>query len=280
VANTAGSGGFAFDRDGNVWIIGGTIADPPLARYPAETFSTGGDKFPDVSIDSPSFGVAIPGAQVAAFDPVGNLWVSVQASNKLVRFTPAQLEAGGVVTAMVEQRDIPAPSGIAFDGAGNLWVGAKDGPAVMRIDAAHLGTSGMGADLTITAMSPPPVVGTLPPPIGLAFDAAGALWVNYDGRLAKLTPADLGGAGTKTVTPAIQIETDVQSLPSGIAFDEQGGLWLSYGLMQFARLAPSQLAASGSVAPAIVVTSDDAGSGEWAAIYPAPAALPLWHRLP
>ena len=279
-ANTAGSGGFAFDRDGNVWVIGATGADAPLARFRSASFSTGGDKFPDVTIDSPSFGVAIPGPQVAAFDPQGNLWVSVQASNKLVKFTPEQLEAGGMVTAVVEQREIPAPSGIAFDAAGNLWVGAKDGPSVMRIDAAHLDTTGMGADLTITAMSPPPVINTLGSPMGLAFDAAGSLWVNYDGTMVKLNVADLVGAGTKTITPAIQIVTDVLSLPSGIAFDEQGGLWLAYGLMQFARLSPAQLAASGSIAPAIVVTSGDAGAGEWAAIYPAPAALPLYHRLP
>jgi hypothetical protein len=282
VTNTAGSGGFAFDRDGNVWIIGGTIADPPLARYPAAGFSTGGDKFPDVTIDSPSFGDVTPGATVAAFDRDGNLWVSVQGSNKLVRFTAAQLEAGGVVTASVEQREIPAPAGIAFDAAGNLWVAALDGPSVMRIDAAHVGTTGAGADLTITAMSPPPVIGTLSAPIGLAFDAGGGLWVNYDGTIAKLTAADQDGNGTKTVTPAIQIETDVLSLPSGIAFDEQGGLWFAYGVGEIARLAPAQLAASASVAPATVVTSADIGSGsaEWVAIYPAPATLPLWHRLP
>jgi sugar lactone lactonase YvrE len=280
VTNTAGSAGFAFDRDGNVWIIGGTSADPPVARYRASSFSTSGDKFPDVTIDSPSFGLGIPGAQVLAFDRQGNLWVSVVAANKLVKFTPDQLERGGTPTAAVEENDIPAPAGIAFDAAGNLWVAAKDVPAVLRIDVAHLDTSGSGADLAITAMSPPPVIGTLPQPIGLAFDAGGALWVNYDGVIAKLTTADLGGTGTKTITPAIQIATDVQSLPSGMAFDEQGGLWFAYAVKQIARLAPTQLTASGSVTPGIVVTSNDAGSMDWVAIYPAPAALPLWHRLP
>jgi sugar lactone lactonase YvrE len=280
VTNTAGSSGFAFDRDGNVWIIGGTIADPPLARYPASVFSSDGDKFPDVTIDSPSFGSASPGAQVVAFDPQGNLWVSVVAANKLVRFTPAQLESGGEPVAAVEQGGIPAPAGIAFDVDGNLWVAAKDGPAVMRIDAAHLTTTGTGADLTITATSPPPVVGTLPPPIGLAFDAGGALWVNYDGVIARLAASDLSGSGAKTITPGVQIQTDVLSLPSGIAFDELGGLWFAYGVKQIARLGPTQLSASGSIAPQTVVTSDEAGAMDWVALYPAPAALPLWHRLP
>jgi len=278
VTNTASSGGFAFDRNGNVWIVGGS---PPLARYRANGFSTGGDKVPDVTIDgSVSFGDAIPGPSVVAFDPQGNLWVSVVSADRLVRFTPAQLEAGGTPTAAVQADGIRAPSGIAFDAVGNLWVAAQDGPSVMRIDAAHTTVSGTGADLTITAATPPPVIGTLGAPSGLAFDAAGALWVNFDGTIVKLTAADLAGTGTKMITPAIQIKTDVLSLPSGIAFDEGGGLWFAYAVTQIARLAPAQLAASGSVAPAIVVTSPDLGSGEWTALYPAPANLPLYHRLP
>ena len=213
-----------------------------------------------------------------AFDPQGNLWVAVVAANKLVRFTAAQLEVGGTPTAAVEANGVPAPAGIAFDSSGNLWVASRDLPAVMRIDAAHTTVSGTGADLTITAERT--AGNQLPAPIGLAFDAAGALWVNYDGIVAKLTTAELAGTGTKTVVPSIQIETDVLSLPTGIAFDEQGGLWIAYAIHQIARLAPAQLTASASMAPSVVVTSSDIGSADWAGVYPAPATLPLYHRLP
>ena len=49
---------------------------------------------------------------------------------------------------------------------------------------------------------------------------------------------------------------------------------------KFARLAASQLTASGTVAPQIVITSSDIGSADWFAIYPAPAFTPLAHSLP
>ena len=101
-ANTFGSDGFTFDRQGNVWVTGGTTADPPLARYPAASLGSDGDKTPDVTIDSPSFGSGVPGAKVLAFDPAGNLWVSVVAANKVVRFTPDQLAAGGLPMADIE----------------------------------------------------------------------------------------------------------------------------------------------------------------------------------
>ena len=135
------------------------------------------------------------------------------------------------------------------------------------------------SDLTITAETPSPVIGTLGYPLGIAFDGDD-LWVNYDGILARLAPADLSGVGTKTVTPGVQIGLDVLALPEGIAFDETGGLWMAYSGGKFARLAASQLTASANVAPQIVITSSDIGSAAWFAIYPAPAFTPLAHALP
>jgi streptogramin lyase len=278
-ADTGGSEGFTFDVNGNVWVTGATTADPPVARYPASAFATGGAKTPDVVIDSPSFGGGIPGPKVVALDQDGNLWVSVVAADKVVEFTPAQFATTNP-SAAVEEAGITAPAGIAFDASGNMWVAANGASAVLRIDAAHLGTSGSGADLTITAQTPSPVIGTLPNPFGLAFDAGGNLWVNYDGTFARLTPADLAGAGTKTITPAIQIVTDVQALPLGIAFDEEAGLWFAYSAGKFARLTPAQLAVSGTPTPQIVITGSDLGYAGWFAVYPAPAFTPLAHAFP
>jgi hypothetical protein len=232
-ANTGGSDGFTFDRAGNMWVLGGTTADPPVARYPAAMFASDGDKLPDVIIDSPSFGASVPGPKV-----------------------------------------------LAFDAAGNLGVAAHDDDAVVRIDAAHLATPGTGSDLAITAQSSPPVIGTLPPPISLAFDAAGRLWVNYDGTIASITTAEQAGTGSKTITPAVQITTDVSTLPVGIAFDQDGGLWLAHEVNKFARFDATQLGASGAVAPATIITSTDVGSAGWFAMYPAPPFTPLYHKVP
>jgi hypothetical protein len=276
-ADTFGSGGFTFDQWGNMWVIGGTTADDQVARYPSGLFDSDGAKTPDVVINS--FGSSIPGARVLAFDIQGNLWVSVVAENKVVKIAADDLSRANPA-ASVAMSGIDAPAGLAFDLAGNLWVAANGSSTVMRIDASHHGSSGSGADLTITAVTPSPVIGPLTSPLGIAFDGNGNLWVNFDGILARLTPADLSGTGLKTVTPSVQIELDVLALTAGIAFDETGGLWLAYSSGKFARLAASQLTASGTVAPQIVITGSDIGSADWFAIYPAPAFTPLAHALP
>jgi sugar lactone lactonase YvrE len=279
-ANTRGSDGFTFDPFGNVWVTGGTTADPPVAGYPAAALGTDGDKTPSVTIDSPSFGSGIPGPKVLAFDLDGGLWVSVVAADKVVGFAPSQLAASGTPTAAVEEGGINSPAGIAFDLAGNMWVAANGDSTIVRIDAAHLARSGTGVDLTITAMTPAPVIGRLSSPLGIAFDGGGNLWVNYDGTLARLTPADLAGTGPKTITPGVQIVLGVQSLPYGIAFDERGGLWLADRQGRFGCIGPTQLAASATLTPQIVIDSPDLGSAAWFAVYPAPAFTPLAHALP
>ena len=117
-------------------------------------------------------------------------------------------------------------------------------------------------------------------PISLAFDAAGTLWVNYDGTIAAIPVADQAGTGTKTITPAIQITTDVLTLPVGMAFDQDGGLWIAYAAGQFARFDSTQLGASGALAPATIISSPDVGYASWFAVYPAPAFTPLYHKVP
>lgn len=281
-AKTDGSDGFTFDPFGNVWILGGTTADPPVARYPAASLATDGDKTPDIIIDSPSFGNGFPGPKVIAFDADGNLWVSVFAGDKVVKIAAAALTTPGTSapTATVEEGGISAPMGLAFDLAGNLWVAANGAATVMRINAAHLTTSGAGADLTITALTPSPVIGTLSSPLGLAFDGAGNLWVNYDGIVVRLTPADQAGTGNRTITPAVQIALDVRALPLGIAFDEFGGLWFADRVGRFSCLSASQLTSSGSKTPDIAIDSPELGYAGWIALYPAPAFSPLAHSLP
>jgi len=281
-AKTGGSDGFTFDAFGNAWILGGTTADPPVARYSAASLATDGTKTPDIIINSPSFGSSIPGAKVVAFDIDGNLWVSLVAANKVVKIAASALTTPGTraPVAAVEAAGISAPAGLAFDLAGNLWVAANGAATVVRINAAHLATSGTGADLTITALTPSPVIGPLSSPLGIAFDEAGNLWVNYDGILARLTPADQAGTGNKTITPTVQIALDVRALPLGIAFDEFGGLWFADRVGRFSCLGASQLTSSGSKTPDISIDSPELGYAGWFALYPAPAFTPLAHALP
>jgi L-aminopeptidase/D-esterase-like protein len=148
----------------------------------------------------------------------------------------------------------------------------------MRIDASRLAVSGAGADLTIQ-LARPAMAGGLRAAYGLAFDAAGNLWVQA-GLLCRLTPGDLTGTGSKTVDSGVQIGVTVTALSVGLAFDESGGLWVASSAGGFVRFAPDQLAASGMPAPERIITSADIGHADYFGIYPAPAALPLHHRLP
>jgi sugar lactone lactonase YvrE len=280
-ADTHGADGFTFDYWGNLWVTGGTTADSGVARYPASMLATDGVKTPDFTLDSATFNAALPGPKVVTFDRAGNLWVSLVAAGKVVKFGEGQLVTGGSTVPSVEESGLDSPLGVAFDSANNMWVASNGGNTVLRIDAAHLATSGSGADLTITAITSGVVNSQLRYPMGLAFDAGGNLWVNYDGIIAELPVSVLDGTGAITVTPPVQLTTDVSALPEGIAFDEQGGLWFAYSAGKIARFAPSQLVGQGPATPSTIVTSSDIGTGNagWFAFYPAPAFTPLAHAL-
>jgi sugar lactone lactonase YvrE len=227
------------------------------------------------------FSSAAPGAKVVTFDHDGNLWVSLVGAGKVVKFAASQLIAGGSADPVVEESGINGPQGVAFDAAGNMWVASSGDDKVLRIDAAHLTTTGSGADLAISAQTGGLVNTPLGYPLGLAFDADGNLWVNYDHTIAELPASVLGGTGTLTVTPPVQLVTDPAALPEGIAFDEGGGIWFAYTAGRFARFARTQLIGQGSATPATIITSSDIGGGTagWFAFYPAPAFTPLAHAL-
>jgi hypothetical protein len=233
-----------------------------------------------------------PAATVAAdtresngftFDKAGNVWVlgATTADPPLPRYPAAMLTSSGAKTPDVTIDSasstsfgdaIPGPRALAFYSAGNLWVSVVSGDKVVRFTPAQIAVSG-----TPTAAVE---LSGVPAPAGLAFDGTGNLWVTYQGPIVRLTPIDLAGTGAKTVTPAIQINPDVLALTEDLAFDEGGGLWVASTMGKFVRLAPTQLGASGTVVPAATISSADVGYAGWVAIYPAPAATPLAHRLP
>jgi len=280
-ADTNGSGGFTFDRNGNMWVVGGTVSDAPLARYPAGAFATGGAKTPDITIGTAAFSAGVPGPKAMAFDSTGNLWVTTGAAEKIVKISAAQLLTSGTVVPTVELSALAGLESIAFDAAGNLWVGYAEG--VGYIAAASLAASRAGVDYTIKAESGSPVTIGFGTPSGLAFDAAGNLWGAFGTSLVKLTAADraiTAGTKEKTVTPSVVLGGSVLGLPEGIAFDEGGGLWIAGSVGKFLRFGPAKLAASGAPVPDVVVSSPSTNYAGSFALYPAPAGLPIYHRLP
>jgi len=280
-ATTGGSEGSAFDREGNLWVVGNTTVDAPVLRLPAGSLGSSGQKAADLTLKGGPLEGGFPRARALAFDPGGNLWVSVGFNDKIVRYTPDQLAASGSPVPGVELTGLNGPLGLAFDKAGNLWVAFLGESRVARYNASRLTASSTAApDLILEARTPPPVIGTLSAPSGIAFDAAGNLWVNFNGTLARLTPADQQGSGNLILTPSVQVGLTVTALPDGIVFDESGNLWLALKAGEFGRLGPAQLTSSGDKTPEAILSSSDVGYAGWFSLYPAPANLPLYHRLP
>jgi sugar lactone lactonase YvrE len=283
VSAAAPSGrGVAFDREGNLWSFGPTTADPQLVRYPAAALGASGAKEADRKID---LGIGCsPPTSALAFDKDGNLWATSACDKKATRVTASELGASGRVTPSVAIAGMTDPQGIAFDKDGNMWI-ADLGGRLARYDASRLAAS--SSDAPSLALSPKATAGGAAlPPTALAFDKDGNLWAaNFGGNVIyKIAPADLAGAGARDVVPPVQITVAVAALLEAIAIDESGGLWLTYTQGKVARLAPAQLGTSSGAGspttPDTIVTSADIGSAGAMAFFPAPAALPIYARLP
>lgn len=276
-ADTRGAEG-AFDREGNLWVVGSTTSAAPLLRYPASSLGSSGEKEADIELNPAIFGGGLPRATAIAFDADGNLWTNVVWDDKIIRFTPAQIDESGAPEPQVVIEGVEGPQFLAFDADGNLWT-AHDGN-VVRYDRSRLGSStSEPPDLVLVAMSPPPVVGRLPGALGLAFDKNGDAWVNYNGTIARLDAAHLAGTGEQELTPEVQFGLTVTALPHALVFDEGGGLWLAVQHGVFGRISPDQLAAGGTTAltPETLIESPDAAALSWVGLFPAPAGLPLYH---
>jgi hypothetical protein len=274
-------GDVAFDRDGNLWTVGPTTAEPHLLRYAASGLGSSGEKERDRGIDIEEIPCS-PSLRAIAFDPTGNLWVST-CGDQVVRLEPSDLEADGTVTPAVVFSNIPENGNLAFDAGGNLWV--VSGAQIARYDAARLDASDAeGPDRLLTVTNPDDTneLG----PTDLVFDAAGDLWVtDFAGNLVfEVSASDLAGSGEETVAAAHRIAIGVTALLDRPAFDESGGLWIGLGAGGVGRLAPEQLSvdttAGDATDPEVVITSADLGSVARIGFFPAAANLPLFHALP
>lgn len=285
VAATGGAGkDVAFDKEGNLWAMGATLADPTVLRIPAGSLGSSGAKEPDIEIVVAGSG-CIPSASGMAFDPHGNLWITSPCDQAVMRISAADLAASGERTASVVIGGLDSPRGIAFDKDGAMWVADPIRTNIVRYDASRLGASTNDApDRTVITASSAP--GTFLGPSWIAFDADGALWANDFGANAvfPIPAADLAGAGEETVVPPVIITIGVTGLLESMAFDESGGLWMAGSQGKTIRLAADQLDESSGpgdpTTPSTVITSADIGYAQNFALYPAPSALPLFHALP
>ena len=268
----------AFDRDGNLWSFGATLAEPMIVRVPAENLAEAGDNAFDREIEVPEI-ECLPATRALAFDAVGNLWVAA-CGGQVLELDAGSLTESGEVSSASLFSEIDDPADLAFDRDGNLWIASAAG--ILRYDAQRLDEGGTdGADLTILPRRSDDSADL--DATGLAFDAQGDLWgFDFGGNyLFELPAAELEGTGEQQVVSSVSFVVSVTTLVNRGAFDEGGGLWLSYEGNRLARFSPSQLGVSGDagdpVTPERLVESADLGSDLRLAFFPAPAALPLYH---
>lgn len=283
VAPTGGN--VTFEQDGSFWAFGASTSDAMLGHYDTH-YGLDATATPDLEIDVDGID-CFPHFAAMAFGPGGDLWASSPCANRVVQLPLGSLTSSGTVLSDHTLTGTTSPSGLAFDHAGNLWV-ADEGGVLHRFDAASLVTSELAApalDLTVKKTSDPTSTATLSA-ADLAFDADGNLWGSeFGGNIFfEVDAAELTASGAADVVPTVQVTVPLRALLEGMAFDEEGGLWTTYGSGQLARLSPAQLltstTAGSPTVPETIIQSADIGYLGGVAIYPAPAALPLYHRLP
>ncbi len=241
--------GVVVDGDGDLWVI-----DQSGQAVEYDVSDLGAD-------GSPSAKVTITGLPSiplgGAFDDAGSLWIASFAGNTVVEFRADQLLVDGAPTPNVTITGFDAPVGVAFDAAGNLWVANSTPNTVVMFTPAQLLVGGaLVPEVTISANA-----GSLSLPTGVAFDAAGNLWVSNGGSatVVKFTLSQLAASGSPAPDVTISANAGSLALPVGLAFDNSGDLWVDNGgggsLVQFSGVG----GLSGAVSPVPTTTIAVAG---------------------
>jgi sugar lactone lactonase YvrE len=236
-----------------LWTVSG---DPStiLRLSPAQLTGTG-DRTPDTQITTTSGQLTL--LVGVAFGADGRLWMASTGDARLLGYSPGALGTSGssaASTVIALGGALSGPTSLAFDSAHRLWVANFGTGTLIRFDPEQLAAGG--------APAPKVVLSGAGHPSALAFDASGSLWVSdYEAhRLLRYDTSQLSASGSPA--PAAVLTASDGSLvnPSGLAFDDSGSLWVS-NLVSGTVVAfgAGQLAATGSVAPRVVLSAN-AGS--------------------
>ncbi|MGF6851335.1 hypothetical protein [Paraburkholderia sp. CI3] len=247
-----------------LWVANGTNV---LEYIPSQLTPGTSAAVPHLINNSGVFGAP----QGVAFDAAGDLWVidggTVAAGGTVApglhKFTPTQLAALGQTKNPVPNVSIASsafkfPQQAVFDAAGNLWVSDNGANAVYMFTAAQLSATSGNVMPSITITSTPAFNG----PLGIAFDAAGNLWVanNASTTIFEFSADKLPkSAGTVALTPDVTLSDDGKGsiqAPWALTFDAAGNLWSSNAnppntVVEFAK---ANLTASGMPAPAVTLS--------------------------
>jgi len=144
----------------------------------------------------------------------------------------------------------PPPPPLLQDG---LWTVSGSPSGILRLDPTQLTDTGQRVPATILT-TPSAQLTTL---AGVAFDAAGNLWVasDDDSLLLAFEPGALASSGSKAASRVITPTRGSLSGPIGLAFDSRQRLWVvNHQNGTVVRFDPAQLAAGGAQVPAVVLS--------------------------
>ena len=245
--------------------------DSLLLAFRRPTLATSGVRIASRVIVSSNGSLSTPSA--LAFDSSHRLWVANTGNGTIVRFDSAQLTSSGTPTPSVILSGVGRPTGLAFDAAGGLWFSEDGAHRVARFSPAQLDTSGFILPQVVLTSDGPDISN----PVGLAFDAAGNLWIANAGRsnVSALLASHLATTAFVHADIVISPTSTNPSLPLGLAFDAHDNLWVVYAEGVLTRYDHGSLAASGSPDPAVNIVIKDHSLFRSAAFWPMPAGLPL-----
>ena len=270
--------GLAFDRAGDLWV---TNLNSTVVEFTPIQLTVTGSPSPAATL-SATTGNSLDGPYAIAFSSSGSLWVANIESNTVVEFASSQLAATGSPAPNVilgPSSGLGFPEGPAFSSSGNLWVANDDNNTVVEFTPGQLAATGSPTPAVTLSATPG---FSLDFPLGMAFNAAGDLWVanHANNTVAEFTPAQLAATGSPT--PAVTLNVAGTSLDglAGLAFDPAGDLWLTSNLNKtVAEFTPGQLAATGSPTPAITLSVTGNGQNQPASLA-FDAAGDLWVAAP
>lgn len=260
----------AFDTDGTMWVAS-EDESLLLAFSPAAANTTG--RTPATVVIKPKAG-SISGPSSLAFDRQHNLWVANYESGKIARFDASTLAASGSpAPAVVISGGVRHPTSLAFDAVGALWVSDNQANTVSRYLVGQLLTSGEKEAAIVLSSN----ANSLVSPSGIAFDAAGNMWVANAGNqtVASFSIAQRGATGSPVPAVVLSPGNSPLIVPVAIAFDTEGSLWVMGGSGGLKKFEPDALDGEGSQQSSVKIVVSDHVLFWSIAFWPKPAGLPL-----
>jgi hypothetical protein len=225
--------GMAFDRQGNLWVVGNSMGR--VFKYTKEQLARSGSPTPSATISD------FPGIPFSdALDAYGDLWASTQVSSScpqgcVVEFSRAELATPNPAPTVTISTT--GGANLAFTPSGNLWIVTGGGPntfgtpgtnELVEFGRAQLSSSGSPTPaVTISSTIISTNVGprqSLDGPFGVAVAPSGDVWVSnfYNNTTVEYGRDQLTKSGAPSPVRAIVGPNSGMNFPSFVVVEPSG----------------------------------------------------------